>query len=384
MKTILLYTDSHSFCGVGRYNAALLTALSKTGYRLVCAQCRENTPLQSRLKATGVIYQWFDYDPNQQPERFANDHSLAQALMDRVDPDLVVFSNGSPTNTYSGVLAARQRKVPYIIWEGHVRTEAFTEAPIPYDDIKKNYLASHATIFVARHNLEIVKNHFNMPDHFGVLIPTFASSVFYGPINKQRRAQLRAKWGVPKDGILCVTSAKFEPVKGYEIQIRALEILKRTHLWDRIYFMWAGEGTYRQAVSNRLRDLALKDHVQLPGHVWNLDEILDAGDVFMLTSYSEGLPLTILEAMAKGLPVIATDVGGNREALEGCGKIISSPSNVEQTANELSCSIIDWIENPEHRLQCGLASRARAEDRYSETNVIGQQIALIQSVFQQT
>lgn len=377
MTTVLLYTDSHSYCGVGSYNAALLSGLVRQGYRVACAQVEEHTPLQTRLQAAGVTYRWFDYDPNTDIQRFANDHRLAETVFDEVNPDLIVFSNGYPTNTFAGVRTARTRQIPYLIWEGHVRREAFSETQIPFDAVKQNYLAAKAAIFVAQQNLDIVKTHFDMPEGFGLLIPTFAATVFFEPVNPKRRSELRAKWGVPKDGIVCFTSAKFEPVKGYEVQIRALQKLRETPHWRRFFFAWAGDGTYRGAVLKRLRALGLKDHVYMPGHVWNLPDYLDAADMLSLTSFAEGLPLTVLEGMAKGLPVIATDVGGNRDALEGCGEVISAPTDVEQTANELATTVIEWAENPEHRLQLAAKSRARAVSDYSEEIVIGRQMTLI-------
>ena len=382
MKTVLLYTDSHSFCGVGTYNAALLSALCDAGYRAVCAQGREDTPLQNELTAAGVRYHWFDYAPTDAPRRFANDHEQAETIFQEIKPDLIVFSNGYPTETFAGIATARRLHIPYMIWEGHVRAEAFTQTQIPSDAMKLNYLAAKAVIFVAEQNREIVKSHFQMPDHFGLMIPTFAGTRFFEPVSQARRTEFRLKWGVPKDGIVCFTSAKFEPVKGYEVQIRALEKLRETALWPRLYFAWAGDGTYRKAVLKRLPELGLKDHVQLPGHVWNLPDYLDAADMMSLTSFAEGLPLTVLEGMAKGLPVIATDVGGNREALTGCGKIIAAPTDVDQCADELATSIIDWTENPGKRLQLSAASRTRATARYSEDIVIGQQMQLICGLLQ--
>ncbi len=376
-KTVLLYTDSHSFCGVGRFNAALMSSLCTAGYRVLCGQKYEQTPLQTDLQNQGVAYHWFSYDPDQQMDQFARDQEPARDLFLRTQPDLIVFANGFPTNTYAAITAARELNIRYLIWEGHVRQEAFSGSAFPPEAVQRNYVQAAAVVCVAQQNLDVIRSHFALPDDFGQVIYTFAAKAFYKTPEAQRRIQLRAKWGVPADGVVCFTSAKFEPVKGYEILIRALENLRQTPLWQRLYFVWAGDGTYRAAVSHRLIQLDLKDHVHLLGHVWDVADYLDGADLFALTSFAEGMPLTLLEAMAKGLPAIATDVGGNREALEGCGEIISAPSDVEKTAGELAHTLAAWAVNSERRQALANAAKNRARDLFSEETIMAQHLALI-------
>ncbi|MDP6172959.1 MAG: glycosyltransferase family 4 protein [Rhodospirillales bacterium] len=113
-------------------------------------------------------------------------------------------------------------------------------------------------------------------------------------------------------------------------------------MWSRLYFAWAGDGAKHLEISRRLSEIQAADHVNLLGHVWNLPELMDAADLFVLPSYHEGMSRAIVEAMAKGLPVIATRVGGIPEALGGGEILLSAPMNVDRTASELARAIQNW------------------------------------------
>jgi glycosyltransferase involved in cell wall biosynthesis len=80
-------------------------------------------------------------------------------------------------------------------------------------------------------------------------------------------------------------------------------------------FRIAGEGPQREAIVRRCGELGLEDAVELLGERADLDAVFRGGDMFWLTSSWEGLPNVVIEAMASGLPVVATDVGGTRELL---------------------------------------------------------------------
>jgi glycosyltransferase involved in cell wall biosynthesis len=376
-KTVLVFSDSHSFCGVGQYAAALMMVLRHAGYRTICAQRRESTPLQAKLSAAGVEFLWFGYDPDRHWKRFINDQELPRQIYASASPDLIVFANGNPTGTASAMVVARKIKIPYIIWEGHVRLDLFPDSGSEFDCVRDNYQGASAAICVSRQNLDVIRTHFAFPDAFGSLIHTFAGSDYFTPRDPHQRTQLRSKWGVPENGIVCFTSAKMESVKGYDVQINAIERLKQTVVWGRLHFVWAGDGSIRGAVSAHLGQMGVKERVRLLGHVWNLPELLDAADIFVLPSRAEGMPLTILEAMAKGLPVIATDVGGNSEALENCGEVISAPYDNAVTAAELAEKIEIWTNNPAIRIEKGRAARARAIDLFDEAKIMAQTLSLI-------
>src|SRR5690606_39805093 len=81
-----------------------------------------------------------------------------------------------------------------------------------------------------------------------------------------------------------------------------------------------GDGPCRDAIEKRIREAGLADRIRLLGRRPDIDKLLSALDLFVLASDTEGLSNAILEAQACGLPVIATDVGGNPDVVDAdCG-----------------------------------------------------------------
>jgi len=97
------------------------------------------------------------------------------------------------------------------------------------------------------------------------------------------------------------------PVKGHRFLIRALAGLPRDGRWK---LAIAGRGQEEQDLRAMISGYGLSDRVQLLGLRQDIANVLAAGDLFVMPSLSEGLPLAVLEAMAAGLPVVASAVGG--------------------------------------------------------------------------
>ena len=106
----------------------------------------------------------------------------------------------------------------------------------------------------------------------------------------------------------------------------------------------------------------LLDQVWLPGSMDNVDEIMRGLDVFVLPSLAEGISNTILEAMATGLPVIATATGGNPELVEdGVTGMLVPPASIEAMA----AAILDYVRQPAVRQRHGRQARETVLERFS-------------------
>ena len=123
-----------------------------------------------------------------------------------------------------------------------------------------------------------------------------------------------------------------------------------------------GDGPDRSDLE-RLRDvLGVADNVTFEGDVHDVDDRLRDSDVFVLSSHSEGLPISVLEAMAAGLPVVATRAGGIPELVEdGVSGLLVPPDDVQALAGALTTLIGDR----ELRAAMGSAGRRRVEDQFS-------------------
>jgi glycosyltransferase involved in cell wall biosynthesis len=120
---------------------------------------------------------------------------------------------------------------------------------------------------------------------------------------------------------------------------------------------------------------ALGPRLRRLGYRHDIPALLAAADTFCLPSHFEGLPMSIIEAMLTGLPVVATDIRGPREqVVDGLTGLLVPPATVAPLAEALSRLAAD----PALRHAMGEAGRARALDRFDEAKVIARTVALLE------
>ncbi len=164
--------------------------------------------------------------------------------------------------------------------------------------------------------------------------------------------------------VLIGSVGRMAAVKDFPTLVRAFArvVATRPALRARLRLAIVGEGPARQACLELARAAGLADQVWLPGERTDVPELLRAMDVFVLPSLGEGVSNTILEAMASGLPVIATRVGGNPELVEeGVTGRLVPPGDPEALARAL----LEYLDDPARLAREGRAARARVEARFS-------------------
>jgi glycosyltransferase involved in cell wall biosynthesis len=129
-----------------------------------------------------------------------------------------------------------------------------------------------------------------------------------------------------------------------------------------------GEGPLRRQAQQLLEEAGVGDLAWLPGERHDVPDILRGLDCFVLPSLAEGISNTILEAMASGLPVIATRVGGNPELVcEGeSGELVPVGD-----ADALASALIAYAKNPQRAVAAGQTGRATVERRFSMQAMVG-------------
>lgn len=142
--------------------------------------------------------------------------------------------------------------------------------------------------------------------------------------------------------------------------IRALELDPEAN--KRLRLTMIGDGHLREEVLEILKSAGVEHLAWLPGARNEVADLMGGFDLFVLPSLAEGISNTILEAMASGLPVLATNVGGNAELVDdkNTGKLVES-SDIESMAR----SILDYYHAPELAKKHGLAGRMRVEELFS-------------------
>ena len=146
------------------------------------------------------------------------------------------------------------------------------------------------------------------------------------------------------------------------------------HLWERDFTtLMVGEGLERAAVEAEVRRLGVEKAIEFMGERDDVAEILAESDIFVLASRSEALPLTVLEAMAAGLPVVASRVGGLAEVVaEGETGLLVPPGDPAALADALG----RLIDDPQLRQRLGAAGRARAETHFTLDRCLGAHLDL--------
>ncbi|MGD0434211.1 MAG: glycosyltransferase family 4 protein [Acetobacteraceae bacterium] len=185
------------------------------------------------------------------------------------------------------------------------------------------------------------------------------------------RSRIRDELGVPEDRVVVVAVSRLVRHKGYPELAAAMREVPGAELWvvgERLDSDRGGDMVVL------LRDAGLGSRLRLLGYRTDVAAVLAAADIFVLPSHFEGLPMSVIEAMLTGLPVVATNIRGPREqvAPEATGLLVP-PATIIPLANALR----RLVDSPATREAMGAAGRARALERYDEAEVLARTLTLL-------
>ncbi len=187
------------------------------------------------------------------------------------------------------------------------------------------------------------------------------------------RVGVRAELGIGPDEIVVGTVANFRAQKDYPNLLAAARLLADREVGVRIVAV--GQGPQEAEMRALHAKLGLGDRVVLLGQRDDAVRVLSGCDIFAMASNNEGLPVALMEALALGLPVVATAVGGIPEAVtDGVEGHLVPPRNPERLAS----AIQDLVEHPERRAEFAAAA-TRGGDRFD----IRRTTARIESIYRQ-
>ncbi len=167
--------------------------------------------------------------------------------------------------------------------------------------------------------------------------------------------RIRAELGVPRDAPLVGAVGNLKTHKGYGFLLEAAARVVRRIPDAR--FVVVGQGPLEAALRRQRDELGLQDHVTFTGYRADAPTLAGAFDVFVMSSLQEGLSIALLEAMARGRPVVVTRVGGLPEVVrDGVDGLLVPPRDVDAMADAL----LRLVRDPQLRARLGTAARARA------------------------
>lgn len=198
-------------------------------------------------------------------------------------------------------------------------------------------------------------------------VQTLYNGIEFDPV---QAAASRGELGCAGASHVIITTANVRRIKGLDVLLRAAAMVQRE--FPRAVFLIVGgvlEPEYFRGLEDLIRSLALSDTVKFLGARNDVMPLLAASDVFCLPSRSEGFSNALVEAMACGLPCVATRVGGNAEALaDGESGFIVDSDAPEPLAERL----LALLRDPELRRRMGQRGRETAEHRFSAHGMITQ------------
>lgn len=158
------------------------------------------------------------------------------------------------------------------------------------------------------------------------------------------RSRMRAELGIAEDELVVGTVANLRATKGYpDLLAAAADVLARV---DRARFIAVGQGPLEAEIRELHAELGLGDRFRLLGYRADALEVMSGFDVFCLASHHEGLPIAIMEALALGLPIVATAVGGVPEIVtDGRDAVLVPPRQPAIFADAL----VRLLEDPDRR-----------------------------------
>jgi len=276
----------------------------------------------------------------------------------------------TPVAAFVTRLACQRTKTHPVLYTAH-GFHFYKGAPLKnwllYYNMEK--LAAHWTdglVTINREDYEVAKRFRLRKDGKLFYVPGVGVNV---EAIQQRAAEVdrsakRRELGIDDKSTVIITVGELNANKNHTQVLRALYKLRKTNF----HYLIVGTGEDELKLKKTVNQLSLQSNVSFLGFRKDIPELLSASDIFVLTSRREGLPKAILEAMAVGLPIIATDVRGNRDLVKhGENGLIIPLDDVERTAE----AIMKLIAEPELKETMGEKSKELVK-YYDLNNILPQ------------
>lgn len=178
------------------------------------------------------------------------------------------------------------------------------------------------------------------------------------PVTRERKDALRAQNGLGPHDLVLGTVCRFDPIKNLPFMISSMpEIVKQL---PHAKLVIVGEGPMRQSLEEIIHALGMAQYIAIWPRRHDIEQVMPQFDVYVCTSLSEGTSMTILEAMACGLPIVASAVGGNRSLIDSTNGFLFSVKDVEAYVSNVVSLFLDSARMD----SMGAESRIRAERLY--------------------
>lgn len=330
----------------------LLNRMDPARFRFTIALMESNRAMLERVERPGVhvvtVRRRWGNDPLFPAQLFA--------LFRREKPDLVHTRNFS---AIEGLAAARLAGVKGVLHSEHGRDVDEAERLKRRRAIARSVLFRFAdrVVTVSEELRSTILASCDVPSAKVQCVPNGVDLSRFGAHGARER--IRRELGITSDQIVVGSVGRHDPVKDYRSLIKAFAAMRAA---NHVRLLLCGDGPSNLELRALARELAVDDRVIFTGFRDDVPDVLAAMDVFVLPSVTEGMSNAILEAMASGLPCIATRVGGNGELVSHGVNGLLVPTG---SPDKLHDAIRHLVDDDAARLRMGRAGRHRSETRFS-------------------
>ncbi|RJR21250.1 MAG: glycosyltransferase family 1 protein [Nitrospiraceae bacterium] len=346
----ILHTEwSDGLGGQEKRVLAEAAGLSERGH-YVALVCREHASIKDEAVRAGL-------DVHIMPMRKLYDvDSIARLTKFLKDNRFDVVNTHSGVDSWIGGISARFASVPVLARTRHLN--------LPLKRNLLNFIHYLPDVYITCG--DNMKDHLvkgcGFPAHKVVSIPTGVSPEFF---NVKKNPEARTRYGFDADSIVITNVGILRSIKGHEVTLKAVKAV--VSAYPRARFLLVGDGPRKDILERLVQDLGISKHVIFTGFVKDIPEIYSFSDISVLSSWSEGLPQSLMQAMAAGVPVVATKVGGVPEVVihEKTGLLIESGDH-----EGLAKGIIRLLGHPDMSAQFAEHARRLVMEGHSAGHMV--------------
>lgn len=379
---ILFYTDDPGLGGAAACTHRLAIGFVQRGFEVVYAVSKRDDPRIAEREGHGIRHAFLPFDTLKHYYFATQERLMTGALFLEHRPDLILFSDGVLDSALGARRAAAGLGIPFIgLKHMVVDNNPWTQHPSIRRTMAEILPLERCSVTVSTPSRELLIALFGAVPERTVTIPNSCPDIFFQPRSAAARARLRAEWKVGDDDMVVLTTARIYWLKGQDLIVEALRRLRERGQAGRLVFVWIGDGDdkHMKLLDAAIAAQGLGGWIRQLGRRTDVTDCLDAADVFLLPSFSEGMPLSLLEAMARGVPAIVTAVGGIPEALDGQGRLLPDPkTDKNATVEALAAALVEWRDDPQTPRRLAAAAQERARREFHEDVQVGRYVALVE------
>jgi len=360
---------------------SLIDRLKEAGYEVEIA-CSEGEA-SKELEKHGYVFSYVKIE--RKISLVSNIKSIVKLYKIMKNGKYDIVHVHTPSAAILGRIAAKFARIPLVIYTAHgfYFHEKMSKFPYYLFVLIEKFLGRHFTDYIFIQSKEDYNNAIRLGIASERSILNIGNGVDINKFNPENVnidiKEYKAKLNIPRDSIVLCFIGRLVREKGILDLLEAFKDL--SFKYKELYLLIIGSTSpderdeeTNQKIHEFVNMYKLKNRVKLLGYRSDIPELLKISDIFILPSYREGMPRSIIEAMAMELPVIATNIRGSREEVEnGETGILVPVGDVEALSN----AITKLVEDQMLRKEMGKKGRELAEELFDEKKVLEKELFII-------